>query len=517
MSNLKKILISVFAVVLTISLTACGSKKDVDKSTFIMAIDADPGSNVNTVTTSDRFGLMVVNAVYNPLYKYNGPDDIEYQLAESVDISDDELTYTMNLRKGVKWHDGKDFTAEDVVYTFETILSNPESEANASLQFGGKVPTFTATDDNTVVIQMQEAKPNALEVYGSIFMMPKHIYKDVTDFATTTITPVGTGAYKYEEYNEGESTVFKANADYFDGKPEIETLIFKVILDANARNLAMEKGEVTATAVLPNDVDKFDKDETSIEAYSEGRLGYMSFNFDTTTGNADLVKNDDFRKAVFYAIDKEAVLESAYISDEYSLNPSSFLPSTATYSTNDVEAYGLDLDKSKELLKSSKVTGAKLKVAYPESPTNASQAAVIQDNLKEIGVEAEITGMDPTAFYKNLAEHNGDFDLFLSGYIMTIDPDGFSTLFTSGSATNYAGVTNAEIDKLFQAGINETDPAKREAIYTELQEVFAEYGFFLPLTENKRVVVISKEIEGVDEAGLVPIYTFGDWSKLSYK
>lgn len=513
---MKKILAIILATTLSITLIACGGNKKTDKDTFIMAIDSDPSNVINVVTTNDRNGLMTVNTVFSQLYKYNNIDDVEYKLADSIELADDNITYTVKLKENVKWHDGEDFNSDDVVFTFNTLIENEQSEQSGPLQFGGEKVTVTKVDDFTVELKLVSPKPNAIEVFGAAYMMPEHVYKDVTDYGTSNIIPIGTGPYKYVEYNEGESTVFEANADYFDGAPSIKNLIFKVISDPSSAILSMQNGEVNGLAIIPEDVEKFG-DTVSVNAYSEGRLGYMSFNFATSSGNADLINDKNFRKALMYAVDKEAVIESAYLSDEYSLNPASFLPSTAAYTTDDVEKYELDLAKSKELLAKTDGANAKLSLAYPSNPANEAVASVIQDNLKQAGITLEIKSMDPQAFYKALADNSGDFDLFLSGYIMTIDPDGFAPLFTSNSAMNYSGYKNPQIDELFAEGIKETDSSKRAEIYAELQEVFMEDAFFLPLTENKRIVVISSDIEGIEEASFTPIYTFDDWSKLSYK
>lgn len=510
---MKKIFKLMLVLTMVVTVVGCGEKKESSKDTFIMAIDADPSNIINVVTTSDRNGLMTVNAVFSQLYVYKAGEDLEYKLAESIETKDDML-YTVKLKKDVLWHDGEKFNADDVVFTFQTLLDNEQSEQSGPLQFGGDKVEISKVDDYTVEFKLKSPKPNAIEVFGAAFIMPEHIYKDVTDYASSTIVPVGTGPYKYVEYNEGESTVFEANDDYFDGKPEIKNLIFKVISEADSATLAMQNNEVNGLSVLPEDVDKFG-DSVSVNAYSEGRIGYMSFNFKPESANYNLVSDANFRKGVLYAINKEDVIKASYVSDEYSLNPASFLPSTALYTSDDVEKYD-DAKKAKEYLAKANVTSANLTLAYPNNPASANTAAVIQDNLKDVGITLETTPMDPPAFYKTLNEGSGNFDLFLSGYIMTIDPDGYAPLFKSDSEMNFSKFSSPKIDELFAAGISETEDSARKEIYGELQTVFMDEAFFLPLTENKRVVVVSADVN-IKDAEFAPIYTFADWSKLSYK
>ncbi|MGL4382553.1 MAG: ABC transporter substrate-binding protein [Bacilli bacterium] len=516
MKNYVKIIL---VLVLSFGLWACQSKETtskMDKDTLIMAIESDPGANINPVTTNDRFGLMVVNAVYSPLYTYYGPEDINFKLGKEIDISEDGLIYTITLKEDLKWHDGKDITVDDVIFTFETLLNNPSSELNTPLQFGGTPVVVSKGDANNVIFTLSSPRSNALEVFSKAYIMPKHIYEQVSDYATSSITPVGSGPYMYNKYSEGESTTFKAFDQYFDGEAIIENLVFRVILDPNAAIIALQKNEVNALAVLPADVSKLDEKKIDINAYSEGRLGYLSFNFNTTK-NKELVNNSELRKAVFYAINKEDIIKASYVSSEYSLNPVSFLPSIATYSSNDVTPYGLDLVKAKEHLSKANIKDETLILGYSDTPVYKAQATIIQANLKEAGIKLELQAVDPTALFKSLMDKNAAFDLYLGGYIMTIDPDGYAPLFTSNNKINYSGISNSKIDELFKQGINETDDSKRAAIYLELQQVFADESFFLPLSENKRVLATNNAIDGIEAARLVGIYTFEDWSKLSIK
>ena len=111
------------------------AQADTAGKTFTFAIGGDPGNMINVVTTTDRWGSMVVKTLYSPLWMYN-EDGVNYFLAESYDISDDALTVTAHLRKGVTWSDGEPFTAEDVVFTFNTIANEPSASAYVNLNYG---------------------------------------------------------------------------------------------------------------------------------------------------------------------------------------------------------------------------------------------------------------------------------------------------------------------------------------------------------------------------------------------
>lgn len=485
------------------------------KETFVYGIDGDPSNNINPITVSGRYDLSAAKAMFSPLFVYHSADDIDYYLATEIIPSEDGLTYTVKLRDDVLWHDGVPFTADDVVFTYETIVTNPSANGYDSFQFNGNPLKVNKIDDYTVEFVLPYAVPNGLELLSvEHFIAPKHIWEGETDLTTNAknATPIGTGPYKFESYKEGDNLTMVKNEDYFLGEPNIDTVIFKILLDPNSAIVALQNGEIDAlSSILPADVSKLDQEQIAIYPYTEDRIGYMS-----TVLYRPNMDNEDYRKAIFYAIDKQSMINAVYESEEYARNAHSFLPENAEYFTEDgVETYSYDLEKSKEHLEKSGVTNPTVKIGYFANNTvYETQATLAQSFLTQAGFDCEIQAYDPTVMSNALMDKTADFDLFFSGYIMGIDPSNYATLFTSDGAYNYSGINDADIDNAFIAGSEELDLAKREEIYAQLQRDFMDKAFFLPIAENKRILAINKRIGGVEDAGLVPIYTFQDMSKL---
>lgn len=489
-----------------------GNKPD----TFVYGIDGDPGNAVNVITTGDRYGLMEIKTIYSPLYMYNGKDKVKYFLAESMTPSSDYLTYTAKLRKGVKWHDGKDFTADDVVFTYDQMLKEENGGwARSQLIFNNKPVKVEKVDDYTVKFILPEVSMGAMEALGNIFIMPKHIYDGEKNIANSpkNATPVGTGPYKFKEYKAGESVTFEKNADYFLGAPKISKVVYRIIMDANTATMALQKGEINALAIQPSDATKFkDSYNVTLKPYDEGRIGYLAFNLSSKS-----VQSKEVRKAIAYGMNREEINTASYVSTDYSEPAFSVLPKTATYFTDKVERHVFDTKKAKELLSKAGVSNLKLKLAFiSNNPIQQKQAAVIQQNLKDAGINIELVGMDATALSKKLEKVQTDFDMYLGGYIMGIDPDTFNSLFVTNGNANYMHYSNKKVDELFNQGRVEKDDAKRQAIYEEIQKLIIDDAAFYPLTENKRILAIDSRIKGIEDAGLVPVYTFEDMSKLSY-
>lgn len=510
-------------MILTTGFVGCSSSKTSPTKTqtptpssLIYGIDGDPGNSVNVITTGDRYGLMEIKLLYSPLYMYNA-DKVVYFLAESMTPSKDNLSYTAKLRKTVKWSDGKPFTADDVVFTYNEMLKEANAGwAYSQLIFDGKPVKVEKVDDYTVKFVLPTVGASAMELLGNIFIMPKHIYAGETNIENSTknATPVGTGPYKLQEYKSGQYVKFISNDNYFLGAPKIKNVTFREVQDANTAQLALQNGEINALAVQPTDIAKLGtKNKLNIIPYDEGRVGYMAFNLTSKD-----VQNKDVRKAILYGLSRNQMITASFVSDKYAKPVYSFLPNESKFSSVDVEKYETNVDKSKELLSKAEVSNLKLKLAYiSNNVPQQKQAAIIQENLKAVGVTVELLGMDSAAMNENLKKHNGKFDMYLGGYIMGIDPDTFNSLFITGSSSNYMGYSNPEIDKLFIKGRIETDVAKRKEIYNNIQKLLQDDAVFYPMVENKRILAIDSSVSGIEEAGMVPVYTFEDMSKLYFK
>lgn len=485
------------------------------ESTFTYAIAGDPGANVNVITTSDRFGLMTLKMIYSPLYMYNA-DGINYFLAKSIDTSDDNLTYTMHLRDDVKWSDGEKFTADDVVFTFEAM----EKEENAGWAYSQLVYKEGAVkiekvDDYTVKLTMPFVNSAAVEMFSQIFIMPKHVYENVTNFENNDVNtkPVGTGPYVMSEYSAGSYVKFTKNENYFLGAPSIDNIVYRIIENENTAMTAIQSGEVDAWIGTPAQVAQMNLDSANLTVYpyQEGRVAYMMI-------NAARVQNEDLRKAILYALDKKAIADAALLSSDYYDLPCSFMPPNSKFFTEDVEKYEQNLEKSKEYLAASGVQKPELNLAYSGSDTlQSTSALLVQEQLEKAGFKVTLSGIDSKALSQQMKDKNNTYDMYFGGYIMGIDPDTFSSLFETGAAYNYMYYDQPEINELFAQGRKETDETKRKEIYTNLQKKIQDTACFYPLYSNKRLLVVSKNVSGIDAAKLVPVYTFEDTSKLQKK
>lgn len=487
-------------------------------STFTYAIPMDPGIQSNVVTSGSRYDLTVVNAVYSPLYITNLDESIDYYLATGYEVLDEGKTYRFTLRDDVLWNDGEKFTAEDVAYTMSVLVDPSTGSTVASnLEFDGQPVETVVVDDYTVDFKIPTANPATIDLMSTIFIMPKHIFEGQTNFLNNPLNerPVGTGPYMIDDYKAGEYLTLKANPTYFRGAANIDTVVLRVIENANALKIALQNGEVDAGIVSTDDIESLESIDTlTINPYSEGRVGYLRFNY-----NMPAMQNEDFRKAIFYALDREAMNNAAYLSTEYYDSAYSFLPPTNKYYDDSVNKYEQDLEKSKEYLEASGLAGTTVKIAYGNTNKDQEmQALLIQDYLSKVGINCEILARDGAAMFTNLQKGDStEFDMFLGGYIMGNDPGRYASIFVTDGSANYANYSDADVDRLFTEGSAETDPEKRVEIYNEIQNIMEDSASFYPLVDNKKILVTRSDLGGIEEAGLVPVYTFADMSKLKYE
>ncbi len=491
--------------------TEANSKKD--KDTFTYAISGDPTS-LNPITTSDRWGLTVTNMIYSPLVRIEGDGSQKMELAESLEPATDGKSLIVKLKDNIKWSDGEDFTADDVVFTYGEKVKKENGNSD-NLWVGDKPITIEKIDEATVKFNLPSVSAAAINnIATETYIIPEHIFKSEPDFTANELkaNPVGTGPYKQTKYKRGEYIQFEANDSYYGGKPSIPKVTFRIISNADTTKLALKKGEIDASFVLPNDIKELDGDDLKTYEYSENRVGYMGLN-----NASDTLKDVKVRQAVLYALNKDELNKAGYLSDKYYENVYSILPPANPFSTEDVEKYETSIEKSKNLLKEAGVESVNLNLAFSsDDPVQTIQATLIQQQLQKAGITVELAGGDGAAIFTELKKPGSTkYDLFMGGYIMGNDPDLYSRLFASDGAANYFQYNSEVTDKLFDNGATQMDENKRKEIYVKLQQQIANDAVFYPIVDNRKVLATNKAISHVEEAGLVPIYTFEDLSKLT--
>jgi len=418
--------------------------------------------------------------IFEGLLRYSPKLEPQPELAESWSVSEDAKTYTFKLRKGVTWHDGKPFTAADVLFSIE-MLKQTHARARTNLAQVDKVET---PDDYTVVFTLKQPFGPFLGIFevGSMPMVPKHLYEG-TDWKTNPYNnaPVGTGPFMFKEWQKGSFIRLVKNPNYHEkGKPYLDEIYWHVIPDAAARAVAYETGKVD---VLPGG---------SVENFDVPRLSKLPNTCMTGAGweffsphswlwlnnRSGPTANKKFRQALMYAIDRNFAKDVIWNGlGKVATGPSA---STIKFYSDAVTKYDYDPEKAKALLKEAGYKGETVRLLpLPYGETWQRWAEAVKQNLEDVGIKVEMVATDVAGWNSKVADW--DYDIAFTYLYQYGDPAlGVSRNYVSSQIAkgfvfnNIEGYSNPEVDKLFAEGATAFPDSKRQEIYDKVQKILVD-------------------------------------------
>ncbi len=492
-----------------------------DNDTFTVAISYMPDSLSPQTGGSDDYTSMT-RPLFDRLFLENIEGGLDYYLADSLEVSDDGLTYTVHLREDATWSDGTPITTADV--QFNADYSVYRYGYNRYIRVNGVDGSMNIVDDHTVQFILPEPYNYERVVLSGMTLYPSHVFDgdpEALDNATDYyITPgfVTSGPYTVTEINE-DSFVCTARDDYYRGTPQVKTIVMKVIGSGSTRAIAFENGEIDYMRLTTADeIEKYSaqSDKYNMFSFPEARLNYLQIN---PFGPANL--NDEQRQALFMAINPDEILAAAYGSDELATKANSLVTPEISLYSEDTEAYTFDLEQAKSLAESSGLSGMTLTYIYnADRPNMEAIAVVLQQQLAQIGVNLSIEGMDSSSFFPRFFAassygFNGQettWDLGTNGW----DSMRGSTLNQAYSYLDQTddawGMTEA-CGELAEAVNTTTDEAEAKELCNELMDVAMDQYRIYPLTYTNYVLVSQKNVTGLDCSPIVP--EFADYLGIS--
>ncbi len=422
--------------------------------------------NLDPAKTTQAGDRNLSENIFSGLVKFKpGTADPGPDLAESWTISNDGLVYTFNLRKGVKFHRNYgELTADDVKFSFDRHF-DPDvgSAVKSDLDLIAKTEV---ADPNTVKITLKQPAPSFLVrmAWQSAYVVSQKAIKELgKDFG---FKPVGTGPYSFSSWTPGQEIVLVANPNYFGGKPKIDKLVFKVVKDESVAMLAFDKGEIDVVPV--KQLGSFrqaagKKNATVVQGASQ--CVYFIY-MNNTMKPFDDVR---VRQALNYAIDKDKLAKT--VDNMIKISPSVLSPLFPEYTT-DVEAYKYNPDKAKQLLAEAGIPkDFKITVNYTKSYLYEELALSVKDQLSQLGLSVGVVPVERAVVSKIRSEKTYQL---LPGTITRFDADQyFSAYYQSGASQNNTGYSSKKVDDLLKSARSELDPAKRKAMYVEVQKQIA--------------------------------------------
>lgn len=484
---------------------------------FVLGIGSDP-SIVNPLYANDRVSLTITHALFDNIYNVKKGEIVYDGLADSMEVSDDNLTYTLTLKDNLKWHDGEDLTADDLIFTYDSVSDeSQQTKGQSYLKNNGKAIEYNKIDEKTVEFKLEKPDATFIQNIASIVPIPKHIYEGEADLAKSekNQNPIGSGAFKFKEQKTGETYELERFDDYYGEVANLDGIVYRVIPDANASKLALENGEISASYIKSDSVDKYkSNDKFDVYTFSEGMVNTIFFRVSNPK-----MEDKNLRQAISYAIDKDKLIDGAYGGEEFAEPAYSPFSSETQFYTEDVEKYDYNVDKAKELLKDVEKENLNLKLMYTSgSPATEKEALLIQEMLKEVGINLELLPMERATFIEKLLDpSNNDFEMALNGYVMGDNPDSYGSIFVTDVPENFSGYSNPEIDKLFDEARSEMDDSKREEIYKKIQQTLVDDAVQYSTTNVKSIIAVNSEFGNIEEATPAPIYMLEYFNKVTQK
>ena len=450
--------------------------------------------SMDKTTTFDNNSIRVMEQIMEPLFHSSADgSELEPWLASGYTISDDGLTYTIKLRTDVTFSDGTPMTAKDVKFSLDEDTKTGESGWG---YINAAIDSVEATDDATVTIKLKYAWAPLI---ADLSLFANGIIPDGYGGKTSEQfyeAPVGTGPFVWDSWKQGQSLKLTANTKYWQkDKPYLSSVQWNVVPDANTRKLQVQGGQIDIDDTPDWSSLASLKSASGVEAetFPSTQIDYVAFN----QARAPF-QDVHVRRAISYAIDRKAMVKAVLFGNGTEAN-SLLSPGTPYYDENAGGA-SLDVAKAKaELAQSSQPTGFTTTLLISSgNPNQASVAQIMQSELKDIGITMEIKQLDPTA--NKQARLASDFDMAISAWTMDIpDPDqwtSFAVVPTGGAKSAFTSYDNPEVIDLNNRAQKETDSAKRQELYTELQQKTSEDAFLAYLYYSPYVYASTDKVQG---------------------
>nr|WP_321266821.1 peptide-binding protein [uncultured Sulfurimonas sp.] len=482
--------------------------------TLHLATSANP-SRLNPLLATDSSSSEIAGFLFNGLVKYD-KDNVEIigDLAKEF-YFEDETTVIFKLKENVFWHDGKEFSAQDVVFTYETIIS-PKISTPYSAEFRF-VKSVEALDKFTVKVVYKQPYFKALEAW-SMGMIPKHILQDEENLMSSSFNtnPIGTGPYKLHLLEHSKNIILRANENYFEGKAKIDEISFHVIADPMTKFLMLKSLALDIGGVEPmqferqlNDAffSKFNIYEKISQSYT-----YLGFNL-----RVEKFQNPKVRKALSLAINRQEIMDILFMSHA-KVCTGPFLPGTKAFNAN-VKAPIQNIEEAKKLL-SEAGYNENNPLTFEIVTSNSSAvrpyvAQILQHQLKKVGVEVTLRVMEWQAFL-NMVVFPHKFDALVLGWGLSVTPDPYSIWHSDNDTKggfNLVGYKNKKLDKMIEESQKIVDRDKLAVIWQEMFKVITDDNPYLFLYIPNEISTVNKDIKNIEPAKSGIWHNYIKWEK----
>ncbi|MEW6400899.1 MAG: ABC transporter substrate-binding protein [Chloroflexota bacterium] len=442
----------------------------------------------------------IFELIYDSMYELNLDGSYTLGVAESVDRSDDGITYTFKIKDGIQWHDGEPLTAEDVAFTYNLYKDTPEYP----YLNGYYTPYFdsiTATENNEVVLTLTEAIPNIESQLVFLYILPKHVWEGVDKLEYENFEMIGSGPFKMAEYSQNEFVRLSANKEHFATPPKVDEVIFQTFDNQDALVQAVKTGQVDMVTEMPNTAVAALKNDENIELVVGSPLAPdvtdIIFNQvapencppegGICSGHPALLDRN-VRLALAHATDKQQMIDVILLglgTPGLTLIPDGL----GVWYNNTLQDYEYDVAKASQIFDDAGYVDADgdgvrdmpdgsrplaFRMNWPsDSITAPRMAEMLSQMWGEAGVTLELQAVDPDALTAQCCPAF-DFDIMLWGWASDPDPSALLYVYTTEAVptgSSETGYSNPEYDELYARQQTELDFETRKDIVWEMQKI----------------------------------------------
>lgn len=531
MKKFAGLLLAVLMMALTF--TGCGGSSGTGGTALKVGWTSEPDT-LNPLTSYSTESMQIDNLVYEPLLAYDTNLEESPRLAKDYKYSEDGLVATYHLQEGVKWHDGEDFNADDVVFTFNMIK---EYEIGPAAVYIDSFDEAVKIDDYTVELRFSDKQ--AFNIAMIAVILPEHIWggmslEDIELFADDE--PIGTGPMKFVAWEQGSSITLTKNEEYYGNEPGADNIIFVEYGNEDVMAQGLQSGEIDVVTELSPTVWESLEDAENINAVSLPSMSFHEIGINVSEspnskGNPMLL-DLSVRQALNYAADRENIVETALAGHG---KPGDTIVPPALgdwhYDVPDSEKMNGNIDKANEILDAAGYVdtngdGIREKdgqdmsfrlYAIESTTVDVRAAELFRDSAKKAGIEITITTMDENTMGDTLLDADtADFDLFVWGWdVDNLDPANLPSYFVSDGEDNDVHYVSDEFDALMLAQQCDMDEASRMEKIHEMQKMFYDNGAYIVLWyQDKLQAYRTDTFEGWQEApgGLVYNVTYDNYT-----
>jgi len=479
--------------------------------------------------TSDSASHTIGNLIYSGLVKRDESLRLVGDLAESWTVSRDCRNMTFQLKKNAKWHDGRPFTADDVVFTYQAMV-NPKTPTAYKEDFKA-VESIEAVDAHTVRVRYARPYAKALQSWSTT-MLPRHLLESyvtegrLREAPQNRESPVGTGPYRFKEWRTGEKVVLTANRDYYDTGPYLSRLVYRIIPSQATIFLELKAKGIDSSSTLTALQYKRQTDYPAFRrAYQKFRYPSSAYTYFGFNLKDPRFADKRVRQAFAYAISKQELIEGVRLGlGREATGP--YKPGTWVYNPN-VKRYPHDLERARQLLaeagwREKNGDGLLVKDGKPFTFTLMTNqgnderkkiAELIQASLRELGVGVDIRILEWASFIKEYIKKRR-FEAIVLGWGIGLDPDQYEIWHSSKTGPddlNHISYANPEVDEMLERGRSSCFEDERKKYYDRLQEILAEDQPIVFLYFPDALPVVATRVYGVVESPNGIGFNFTEW------